>query len=254
MTILVLGGTGLVGRALVAELERRGRKVLAPGRDRFDAAKAPLPRLFLDGVGAVVNAIVVKDGSAPLAERINTLFPHELAGLCAEAGIPLIHLSTDAVFTPANGPHDEAKPADAADAYGRQKAMGEPQGALVLRFSVVGPGRPGLLEWLRGQKGEVTGFTDHLWNGLAAPTLAEAIATLLEGPVVPGLRHLFSDSLDKAKLLELLASAYGLPVSVRRACAPTRRDQRLATIHPEFLSALALPPLERQIAAMALEP
>src|SRR5262249_16921366 len=145
-----------------------GHDVIAPPRAEYDILKSPPPPYVFAGVSAVINAAVVKPpASREIAWRVNSQFPHELAALCTNAGVKLIHLSTRGVFSGARGPYDESAVPDPNDDYGAQKLAGEPKTCLVLRNSVIGPERrefKSLLCWFLAQRGSVSGYLDQLWN------------------------------------------------------------------------------------------
>ena len=257
MKVLVFGGSGLLGSALVEVLPDLGHELRAPARAAYDIRSGPPPKSLFAGVDAAINAAAVKPGedSDTAAWRVNAAFPHEVARACAEAGVPCVHISTDGVFSGSAGPYQEAAVPDPDDAYGIQKRAGEPAGCLVLRTSVIGPeqrGRRALLCWFLAQRTRVPGYVNHLWNGMTSLTLARAIAHLLAaGLVPPGVRHLHGEDTNKHDLLQALARAYGRDIVIDKAAAPVARDRRLRTRHPEFLAACAIPPLAEQLAELA---
>ena len=128
--ILVTGGTGQLATSLVRLGGPRIRRV---GRPEFDFDR---PATIATGFAAIRPAAVVNaaawtavdaaetapDGAA----RANRDGPEQLARLCAEAGIPLIHVSTDYVFDGDKGePYVETDPTSPTGVYGRTKAEGE---------------------------------------------------------------------------------------------------------------------------------
>ena len=255
MKLLVLGGTGLAGSALVQELGGLGHTVSAPTRAEYDILGGPLPRTLLDGVDAVVNAAVLKDlTDRGAAIRVNAEFPHELARLCADARVKLVHLSSDGVFSGRAGPYDESSTPDPDDEYGEQKLAGEPSFGLVLRTSIIGPERRGfgaLLCWLLAQQGSVSGYSDQMWNGVSSVALARAIVTAIaRGPLPNGVRHVFADDVTKQELLIHISRAFGRTMIIQPARAPVARDRRLRTRYPEFLAACGLPSLDEQLAEL----
>ncbi|MFQ3627268.1 MAG: NAD(P)-dependent oxidoreductase [Cyanobacteriota bacterium] len=60
-----------------------------------------------------------------LSRRINVLASLNLAGLCADAGIPFAFTSTDLVFDGHHAPYREADPVCPVSLYGEQKAEAE---------------------------------------------------------------------------------------------------------------------------------
>jgi dTDP-4-dehydrorhamnose reductase len=158
-SVLVLGGTGLLGRAVVAELARRGRVFDAPTRTAWDLADPASIRTRIDLLrpAAIVNLAGFTDVTA--AERpenhaaaiaLNAELPPVLAAASARHGIPFVHISTDYVFDGVKAaPYLEDDPVNPIQVYGATKLDGERAAlaknarALILRVSTLyGPGRP----------------------------------------------------------------------------------------------------------------
>ena len=124
--ILVTGGTGQLATALSAGTHRVGR----PDFD-FDRPKTIEQTLHAVAPAIVVNtaaytAVDAAEKDADAAYRANRDGPAILAGLCAEAGIPLIHVSTDYVFSGDKpGFYVEGDPVAPLGVYGASKEGGE---------------------------------------------------------------------------------------------------------------------------------
>ena len=126
--ILVTGGTGQLATALAASpgIHRVGR----PDFD-FDhpetieaTFRAAAPRIVVNA--AAYTAVDAAENDADAAYRANRDGPATLARLCAEADIPLIHISTDYVFDGAKpDPYTEADPVAPQGVYGASKLAGE---------------------------------------------------------------------------------------------------------------------------------
>ena len=246
--VLVMGATGMLGHVAV-EVLNDDFEVVATVRDPDLAAKYGLPAQLTaftvgeDDLGellertrpdAVLNAIgLVKQlpaGQSPAsAIRLNSLFPHELAGACAHAGARLIHVSTDCVFSgdlaaPARYCEDDLP--DARDVYGRSKLLGEvhdPPG-LTLRTSIIGhelERASGLLEWFAGRQGEqVFGFTNAHFSGFTTRELSRIVGRILrEHADLTGLWQVAADPIDKYDLLLRLRDVLGL------RCEVVERDE-----------------------------
>ncbi len=135
MNILVLGGSGFVGRALLEALQRAGHRATVPTRSARQARElGPLPGVtvlrgdvlnqagllerLLPGHDAVVNLIAILQGDAARFERVHVQWPHRLGAACVAAGVPrLIHVSALGV---AHGDIEQAP-----SLYLRSKARGE---------------------------------------------------------------------------------------------------------------------------------
>ncbi len=133
LRILVLGGSGFVGRAvceqLVAAFGGRARLTVPTRRLRAAQALQHLPglsllaadvhrdadlRALLQGQDLVINLIAILQGDEPAFERVHVTLPRRLAAACVAAGTPrLIHVSALGVAP------------DAPSRYLRSKARGE---------------------------------------------------------------------------------------------------------------------------------
>lgn len=260
MRVLVLGGTGMLGQALLRRLPREGMQVLQVQRGQFDARQPEFSKLDAVAPDAVVNAIGLVNRRLDLGEAefllVNSLFPRRLADYCQVHGWPLIHISTDCVFSGRSGPYLESTEDHALDLYGRSKRWGEPPNALVLRTSIVGPEAQNfysLLCWFLGQTESVRGFTNHLWNGVTTWELARIVAMLLKQRhhLQQGLRHVHGQDLSKLELLQLMAQAYRHKVQITPTEDTRPRDTRLATTHAQWLRGLDVAPMTDQLAELA---
>ena len=126
--ILVTGGNGQLATALARAPDARvvGRPEFDFDRpDTIDAAFAAAdPALVINAAAwtAVDAAETDPDGAA----RANRDGPARLATLCAAAGIPLIHISTDYVFDGDKGaPYVETDSTNPTGVYGATKLAGE---------------------------------------------------------------------------------------------------------------------------------
>lgn len=109
--VLVLGGTGFIGRHVVSALRARGCAVVigsrAPQRHRRHFAadgwrEARMERLLqagdwhrlLEGCDAVVNCVgILRPRGRETYDRVHHLGPAALAGACGERGLRVVHLS-----------------------------------------------------------------------------------------------------------------------------------------------------------------
>lgn len=122
-TVLVLGGSGFIGRHAVAALLAEGRRVIVGSRhpERIDrklptaAAGCPRRRIrmetlleagrwlpLLDGVDAVLNCVgILRQRGGETYDRVHHLAPAALAAACAERDIPFVHVSALGLEHPA---------------------------------------------------------------------------------------------------------------------------------------------------------
>ena len=130
--ILVTGGSGQVGGALT-RLAGSDVEIVAPARDTLDLTD---PKALATIVGArpwaaIVNcaaytAVDKAENDVVAAWQVNALAPAALASASAAAGIPILHISTDYVFSGAKpDAYVEDDPVAPLGVYGASKLGGE---------------------------------------------------------------------------------------------------------------------------------
>jgi dTDP-4-dehydrorhamnose reductase len=131
--ILVFGAGGQLARELMAMAPANGTALTGLTRGEADIADAAA---VAAAIGRWAPTVVVNAAAYNLVDRAerepgeamraNALGPAVLAVVCAHAGVPLIHISTDYVFDGAKaGAYVEDDPVAPLGAYGRSKAAGE---------------------------------------------------------------------------------------------------------------------------------
>lgn len=131
--ILITGGSGQVAQALYALAGRRQVTARLVGRPELDfdrpgtiAACLAASRPWLVVNAAAYTGVDAAEQDAAAADRANHLGPAELARLCAQAGIKLVHISTDYVFDGRKGaPYVEDDATAPTGVYGATKLAGE---------------------------------------------------------------------------------------------------------------------------------
>ena len=130
---LLLGGSGMLGRAFCELLDRRGERYTAPATpgdldfNDLDSLKRGVP----EGTRTVLNCVAWTDvdgaeQNEAAATRVNGDAVGHLAERCKELGALLVHYSTDYVFDGgARAPYTVEHPLAPLNAYGRSKAVGE---------------------------------------------------------------------------------------------------------------------------------
>jgi dTDP-4-dehydrorhamnose reductase len=131
--ILVTGGSGQVAQALGRLGGTRDMEVVVLGRPEFDFDNAETILTAFESRpwryvvnAAAYTAVDAAEADEAGAARANAVGPELLARLCAQAEIPLIHISTDYVFDGSKGqPYRETDNTNPTGAYGRTKRDGE---------------------------------------------------------------------------------------------------------------------------------
>lgn len=209
--ILVIGKTGQVARAL--DMKGFGDVPhVALGREAADLSSPEMlaqafathrPRLVVNA--AAYTAVDRAESEPELAYAVNRDGPARLAELCAAAGIPLIHLSTDYVFDGTKpSPYVEDDPIAPLGVYGASKAEGEAMlrdrlaEHVILRtswvYSATGSNFVKTMLRLGEQRDELAVVDDQIGAPTAADDIATAIAEiarrLLDGTGEFGTFHM----------------------------------------------------------------
>ena len=197
MRVLVVGGDGLIGGALVARLRETGHEVLAtsrrPGAEwPLDLAAAPASWTLPDADAVVICAAIARlaacEQNPGVAARVNVRAPAALARHYGSAGRQVLLLSSDKVFagrTPNMAPDAPIAP---RTPYGRQKARAEQTvltaGAhcAVLRLTkVLDPGLALLRGWAEDLRAgrPITPFSNMYLAPVTVDFVTELIALLI---------------------------------------------------------------------------
>ncbi len=246
-SIIVLGCTGMLGHKLlqvlsttrnyslygtvrtatncVAQIPKASKLTIVPSihAENLDAIAALITEVK---PLAVINCIgVIKqlpESNKPIPSiMINSLFPHQLAKITAQAGCRLFHFSTDCVYSGKKGFYSEADPPDPEDLYGKTKALGEISGpgCLTIRSSIIGPelnSHLGLFEWFCSQKGKtVKGYRKAFYTGFTTLAMTEIVLMLIEKfPELSGVWNIASPSISKFDVLGLFNEFLNLGVTI----------------------------------------
>lgn len=193
MRALVLGGHGMLGRAVVAEARRRGFAALGLSRGQGDVTDrdrmlywvdAFRPRLVINC--AAFTRVDTCEEQQDRAFEVNGRAVAHVVAAAERADARLLHLSTDYVFGgEASEPYREDAPTDPHSVYGRSKLEGERHAlesprALVVRASwLFGPGGPNfvgtLLRLIREEKTPLRVVDDQTGCPTYTPFLARAL-------------------------------------------------------------------------------
>jgi dTDP-4-dehydrorhamnose reductase len=126
---LIIGKSGQLGTAYRQILP--AESVVAVDQDEVDLSRPQDIQLKLSGIGVVLNcaaytAVDAAETDEDTARRVNADAVGVIAQQCRDAGVPLVHFSTDYVFQGhATAPYPVDAPRGALGAYGRTKQLGE---------------------------------------------------------------------------------------------------------------------------------
>jgi uncharacterized protein YbjT (DUF2867 family) len=153
--VMVLGGTGFIGRHVCEKLVREGWAVTLLTRRRanarhlqhlplltvleFDVHKEAALTAALAGHDAVVNLVAILHGNEAAFDRVHVALPHKLARACDAARVhQLVHISALGA--------DPLQPSAAPSMYLRSKSQGE---AVLIQAAASGSLAPFALTLLR---------------------------------------------------------------------------------------------------------
>jgi dTDP-4-dehydrorhamnose reductase len=198
MRTLVLGGTGIVGRALVREGRNRGWPVLGVSHGQGDISdRRRVDELCADFRPALIvncaafTQVDLCEAEPERALAVNGTAVGNLVRAAEVAGARLIHLSTDYVFDGrASAPYTEDHPTAPQSSYGRSKLEGERQAlasdrSLVVRTSwIFGRGGANFVDTIAGRirsgQKSFRVVDDQFGAPTWAPFLARAVSDLGE--------------------------------------------------------------------------
>ncbi|TWG91593.1 dTDP-4-dehydrorhamnose reductase [Mesorhizobium sp. J18] len=197
MKLLVTGRHGQVVRALVERSGgNRAFETVAIGRPQFDLANAATIRNAMEEerpdvvVSAAAYTAVDQAESEPdEAHRINAVGPGVLAEAAAQMDIPIIHFSTDYVFSGMSPePYSEEDQPDPQSVYGRTKLAGEAAVAaanprhVILRtawvYSPFGKNFVKTMLRLASERDEIAVVSDQWGNPTSALDIADGIVQI----------------------------------------------------------------------------
>ena len=265
--ILILGANGMLGKMMSLYLKSNNElNVFVTARDKSSFIEKNFEKKFTNfqlsdnysdnlkkivdsNIDLIVNCIgVIKpkiDEKNPnsIKETIltNSYFPLELQNLALENQIKYIQIGTDCVFSGNDGSYTESSFMDAKDLYGKSKIVGEIEGInkSLIRSSIIGPEEGkgfSLMNWfLKNTQQEVSGYKNHLWNGVTTLNFAKVVeGFILNNDFNFKTQHLIpKNTITKANLLEEFKKHFNKNVIINHVDAEEIIDRTLLTINEQ---------------------
>ena len=198
------------------------------------------------------------------AKRINAEMPGELASICEEKKIKMVHISTDAVFDGRKGNYCEEDEPNPLSVYASSKLAGEKNvmlintQALVVRTNFYGfsiSGRHSLAEFFLKhllKRKEVNGFVDVIFCPLYVADLTETLMQMVYKNL-SGLYHVVSpECLSKYEFGVNIAKIFGCdpalvrPSSIAQSGLTAPRPPRLDLNIGKLQSEKIVPPAQAE--------
>lgn len=199
INLWVTGADGQLGKCLFDVLQSNHRiRAVFSRRSDLDLSSSDAVRKFITehAVDAVINAAaytaVDKAEDEPdAALHANADIPQILANVCAQCGIPMIHVSTDYVFDgTATKPYAESDTENPQSQYGMSKYLGEQEVLfagkrnIIIRtswlYSEYGHNFVKTMLRLGNQKEQISVVNDQVGSPTYAGHLASALVKLVE--------------------------------------------------------------------------
>jgi dTDP-4-dehydrorhamnose reductase len=271
--ILVTGASGLLGLNMSLILAREFNVTGVIHQDELQGIPYPFmvkdlsqkgePEKIIDQThpemiihtAAMANVDACED-QPQRAEEVNAVLPGTMAKLAKRYSIPLVHISTDAVFDGITGNYTEVDPANPLSIYARTKyqaelnVANENPNAIIARVNFYGwslRGDRSLAEifaykLLAGE--QVNGFTDVYFCTLHVSRLVGIIMEML-AKNLSGLYHVVSrEAITKFDFGRAVAREFGLnenlvnPISVKDAGLKATRSPNLTLNSEKLVKAL----------------
>lgn len=248
--IVVLGSTGMLGHVVTAQLQKFATVI--PSVRNLDASARSAGAFYFDALlhnkcldqtipkcDVVINCIgtIPQRGIIPYDHMFETncMLPIHLGDFSIKNSIPVIHVTTDCVFSGLTGMYHEDDIHDATDDYGKLKSAGESKNIMSLRTSIIGPESGtsyNLLEWTKTQAGKiVNGYENHIWNGLTTKELANVMWRIIDqGHYKNGVYHIFSSRpVTKYQMIRAINEKYKLKIDLQRHWTHIAVDRTLTS-------------------------
>lgn len=228
--MIVLGSRGMLGREVVAECRRAGLDTVEISRQStvsFDFPHTNFRQLSLalnlgpedyvvNCIGWIPQKFIGQDLATQEKEAwlLNSVLPRQISESESEFGFQWVQIGTDCVFDGSVGNYSECAPKTGKDLYAKTKIDGERwcASAALIRCSIVGPNADnssGLFEWFcrQPENGTVTGYGNHLWNGVTTRAFARLCVGLFQTAVRGSVMQHWkpADEMSKSQLLSLFA-------------------------------------------------
>lgn len=231
--ILITGGTGQLGRALINSLEG---DIAVPTHKELDITDSEGTAGYIRDVRpdtvihcAAYNTVDRAEGESEACMAVNGYGTGNIARVCAETGAYLIYISTDFVFDGRRqGEYETDDPPCPLSVYGRSKLMGEREtlrfpGNLVIRTAWLFSESDNnfvsaILRAARGRE-EIPVVCDQRGSPTYAADLAGAIKQAAELRV-SGVIHVTNEgSCTRAEFAREILRQAGMPVRVREVAS-----------------------------------
>ncbi len=250
MRILITGGSGLLGRAVINASLTMGvdiiptyhstpadRRSVQMDIEDAEEVQRVLQETKPDCVlhaAAMTNVDLCED-DPPRAWAINAEGTKHVADACDDVGAKLLYISTDYVFDGQSGPYSEEAATHPINVYGESKLAGEGftlanPGNVVARVCVLyGVGRPNFVTWVMDSLRKnmpITVVTDQYNTPTYTTNCARALLTMCTLDL-DGTYHVSGrERLNRYEFARAIAEVFGLNKNLIKASTSNLLHQR----------------------------
>lgn len=194
MSILVLGGSGRLGKVLKEVLRDDGYYVKAPPSNEYDLRKESIKsKILKDRPSLIINTAAVSnvdrcEKEPELAYGINVEGTERLVEVSGVLDIPLIYVSTDYVFDGENPPYFEDDDRKPVNVYGKTKMLGEDrvrelEKYVILRVSwLFGPEKKDFVDFVLSREEDIPVVKEQV----SKPTCTTEVSRAIEKIIMSG--------------------------------------------------------------------
>lgn len=258
MKILITGAGGQLGRNL-SKICNASHEVFALDRQALDISHLQDVERIIDEIrpACVINAAAYTavdraETEPDLAMKVNRDGPENLAKVCADLDIPIIHVSTDYVFSgEKSSPYVETDEVKSINVYGESKRLGEEAVRarcpkhIILRVSWVfgfyGNNFVKTIQRLSREREELRVVDDQLGAPTSTGNISRVLLRICENSQDPGFddygTYHYCDEpatnwfefakaiIEETRQYEALAVQRIIPISTEQFPTPAKRQQ-----------------------------
>lgn len=250
MRVLITGGSGLLGRALISASINMGIDSMpAYHSNPIGRTSVKIDIMDLHGVeralreiepdcvihAAALTNVDLCENDPTRAWAINADATKNVADACNDEGAKVIYISTDYVFDGQNGPYSEEAIPHPINVYGESKLAGEKftmayPGNVVARVCVLyGAGRPNFVTWVIDSLRKnvpITAVTDQYNTPTYIGNCAQALLTMCKLDL-RGIYHVSGrERMNRYDFAHKIAEVFGLNENLIKSATSTILHQR----------------------------
>jgi dTDP-4-dehydrorhamnose reductase len=248
---VVMGSTGMLGRALICELKERNYSVTGIARknadinidvtnhEQFQHTLDQVQPKYIINTIAIVNLVYCEENPDECHE-VNANVSAILSEYCSANHIKYIFISTDHYFSGDNEyKHPEEYPLNLCNQYAISKQLGEElalknDSALVIRTNIVGfrnwETKPTFVEWIIDSLKKqlaIQLFNDFYTSSIDVKSFSKILCELMDKNINGLLNVASSEVSSKEKFIMTLADKFNFSIGKTTVCSVLNNSSNL---------------------------